>query len=93
MGVSTWSDFCNKYVWSSWGTKGTDGDGVEYIFLLNETETLDLQYDPSKLEPVQIPDYEPTTGNRQWSDDPQPLTASMRYQFVSQRKYNGQTEL
>ena len=34
----TWGSFSNPFVWSAWGTKGRDGDGVEYIYLLQENE-------------------------------------------------------
>lgn len=37
----TWTEWSTPALWSNWGEKGMDGDGVEYIFCLSPTQVLD----------------------------------------------------
>lgn len=47
-----WTDWSPVMVWSSWGEKGNDGDGVEYIFTLTDD-------DENTTEPANpTPDWE-----------------------------------
>lgn len=68
-----WSDWTNPSIWSKWGVNGMDGDGVQFIFLLNDGDTPDNPT-PSNMntdEYQQKGDYEGKeyvpTG---WKDDP-----------------------
>ena len=68
-----WSDWTNPSIWSKWGVNGMDGDGVQFIFLLNDGDTPNNPT-PSNMntdEYQQKGDYEGKeyvpTG---WKDDP-----------------------
>lgn len=37
-GSNEWGDWIGPFVWSAYGDKGMDGDGVEYVFLLSEVQ-------------------------------------------------------
>jgi len=36
-----WSNYTSPLIWSMWGVQGKDGDGVEYIYYRNNSETFD----------------------------------------------------
>lgn len=83
-----WSDWTNPSIWSKWGVNGMDGDGVQFIFLLNDGDTPDNPT-PSNMntdEYQQKGDYEGKeyvpTG---WKDDPQGVSETARYEWVCQR--------
>ena len=96
----TWTSWSAVKVWSSWGEKGQDGDGVEYIFTL--TETYDTPEDPTPLDKTAVvdgkhwEDYDfvpkvPIAGTnpveyQQWYDDPQEVDSTDRYQWISMRR-------
>lgn len=69
-----WSDFSKPVIWSKWGEKGQDGDGVEYKYYLSNSSTL--------------PTYSSTDSN--WTDDPTGVSSSKQYEYVIQiRTING----
>lgn len=80
-------------LWSNFGQKGMDGDGVEYIFCLSETEVDNpesLLLDEEKEEDDYIPTNPTTTDkNCQWTDDPQEVSATYKVQYVSKRVKTG----
>ena len=39
-------------IWAHWGEDGTDGDGVEYIFYITNTETFDSANNPPKVSAI-----------------------------------------
>lgn len=57
-GSSTWGDFQNPVVWSNWGERGTDGGGVEYVFIRTNSDTAPTITDSTS-------DY----NNKHWYDD------------------------
>ena len=66
-----WSNFSQPVIWSKWGEKGQDGDGVAYeYYLCNEP-------DVSK-----IPAW--SESNTDWKDDPQGVSATYKYEYVVQ---------
>lgn len=79
----TWGPWVGPFVWSAWGEKGMDGDGVEYVFKL--TEDNDAPGTPSTSDGT----VNPVTGEfipTGWTDGPTGVSKSMPYEWVSQRK-------
>jgi len=89
-----WGPFSPAKIWSQWGEKGEDGDGVQYVYKLFDHEltaaerTSNIPAKPAS----QTSDGEwiPTG----WSDDPQAPTVSMPYCYCSTiKRINGEWEL
>lgn len=72
-GSSTWGEFSAPVIWSSWGEKGTDGDGVEYKYYLCDSSD--------------APTY--TAGDSRWTDNPSGVSADKMYEYVVQIKHYG----
>ena len=88
--VYVWTEWSPIKVWSTWGKKGNDGDGVEYIFAL----TADTDHNPPSvavadkvntvIEGKHWDDYDfVPTG---WTDDPTGTDPSHRCEWVSIRR-------
>lgn len=77
-GSGTWSAFSTPVIWAKWGDKGTDGDGMEYIFQRTEVETA-----PST--PLV---FSPNAGfvPSGWTDEPSGVSAEYPFEWVSIRK-------
>lgn len=77
-GSGTWSAYSTPVIWAKWGDKGTDGDGMEYIFQRTEVETA-----PST--PLM---FSPNAGfvPRGWTDEPSGVSADYPFEWVSMRK-------
>lgn len=69
-GSTSWSSFSTPVIWSKWGEKGQDGDGVEYKYYLSNSST--------------APTYNP--GDNQWTDDPTGVSITQQYEYVIQIK-------
>ena len=69
------------------GDKGIDGNGTEWIYYLNNSETFDGN-DPSAWAASQEDDYiKSGTG---WTDDPTGVSATKRFEWIAKRsKTNG----
>lgn len=89
-----WDSFCEPFRWSMWGEDGIDGDGVEYIYYLcndpnrwREQIQVHDNIDPriwGNDSNYQNPEYiREGTG---WTDEPQGVTESNMYEYVSSRK-------
>lgn len=85
-----WQNWNTPVIWSKWGVKGQDGAGIEYIYLRNNGESVnnptpsntstDRYQEKGDYEDIEyIPDG--------WTDNPQGVTSTLRYEWVSQRKY------
>lgn len=86
----TWSEWSGPTIWSKWGVNGKDGDGVEYIYQRTElpaspAEITDNNPDQDEYIPQSAP------GEQPWTDDPKGVTQEFQYEWVSQRKYKGNT--
>lgn len=82
-GTYTWSNFSTPVIWAKWGDKGTDGDGVEYVFRRSEVE--------------QAPDKPIATSSEDgfvpmgWTDEPSGVDSDYPFEWVSlRRKSNGE---
>lgn len=81
-GSGTWSAYSTPVIWAKWGDKGTDGDGIEYIFQRTEVETA----------PSTPLIFSPNAGfvPSGWTDEPSGVSADYPFEWVSVRhKTNG----
>lgn len=88
----TWGPFGNPVLWSNWGVRGTDGDGVQYIYKLFDHELkFEERQDNIPDRPSEpnangewIPSSSDTTHKDYgWSDDPQAPTVLKPYCYCS----------
>lgn len=86
-----WSEWAPCTIWSKWGVVGQDGDGVEYIF--QRTKTPIPPKDITDNNP-DVDEYIPTsaTGEEPWTDNPSGINITYKYEWVSKRKYRGDTK-
>ena len=84
---TTFTKFETPVIWSKWGEKGQDGDGYEYIYKVFPEEKTWLNDDenPEYWDANQTDDYLGPTGYK-WSDDPQSVTSSNKFQYCAVRK-------
>lgn len=73
-----WENFSIPVIWSKWGEKGQDGDGVEYKYYLQNSDT--------------PPTY--SASDTKWTDDPTGVSEIQQYEYVVQIKTsNGATTI
>ena len=94
-----WGDFGDPFPFSVYGDKGQDGDGVQYIYKLFDTELTDAQCDSDAYKPkktTQNADGEwlPVTVNGvqddSWKDDPISPTSEHQYCYCATiKRVNG----
>lgn len=83
----SWAEFSKPYAWAVWGEKGTDGDGVEYIFTTTTDDTAPKVPTFSNVADTNIDDLCGTDENGVvWTDDPQGVSSDKPYEWVCQRK-------
>lgn len=86
------SGFIGPYLWSSYGERGIDGDGIEYIYLVN-TGTLPVGIDDPRTWSVETRGKDGKTFDQNefiaegssWTDEPQDLEPG-QIQWCSVRK-------
>lgn len=86
----SWSEWSDPTIWSKWGVNGKDGDGVEYIYQITKLpaspkEITDNNPDQDEYIPQSAP------GEQPWTDDPKGVSEEFKYEWVSKRKYKGDT--
>lgn len=86
----SWSEWSDPTIWSKWGVNGKDGDGVEYIYQITKLpaspkEITDNNPDQDEYKPQSAP------GEQPWTDNPTGVSKEFQYEWVSQRKYKGDT--
>ena len=72
---STWGEFSTPAIWSKWGEKGQDGDGVEYKYYLSNSSN--------------TPTY--SVEDDKWTDDPTGVSVTQQYEYVVQIKTSNGT--
>ena len=86
----TWGAFSEPVIWANWGHSGEDGDGIEYIYYLCDEknkqfdETNNPQYWTNDTD-YQLSEY--FRDNCGWTDNPQGVSDTNKYEYVSVRKY------
>ena len=76
--VKAWNGFSNPVVWSKYGEKGQDGDGVEYWYYLSNSS-----------DAPTISNFDAATGDftkTGWSDEPSSTSLDNCYEYVVQIK-------
>ena len=86
----SWSEWSSPTIWSKWGVNGKDGDGVEYIYQITKLpaspeEITDNNPDQDEYKPQSAP------GEQPWTNNPTGVSKEFQYEWVSQRKYKGDT--
>lgn len=86
----SWSEWSSPAIWSKWGVNGKDGDGVEYIYQITKLsaspkEITDNNPDQDEYIPQSAP------GEQPWTDNPTGVNKEFQYEWVSRRKYKGDT--
>lgn len=86
----SWSEWSDPTIWSKWGVNGKDGDGVEYIYQRTKLpaspqEITDNNPDQDEYIPQSAP------GEQPWTDNPKGVSEEFKYEWVSKRKYKGDT--
>lgn len=86
----SWSEWSDPTIWSKWGVNGKDGDGVEYIYQITKLpaspkEITDNNPDQDEYIPQSAP------GEQPWTHNPTGVSKEFQYEWVSQRKYKGDT--
>lgn len=82
-----WTPYSTPVIWSKWGEKGMDGDGVEYIFKRFESEQSwgNRSDNPSTWSVSQEREYRgPSEAG--WTDDPTGVNGTYLYEYVSLRR-------
>ena len=86
-----WGAWSNPVIWSKWGVNGMDGDGVEYIYQVNNGEPLDNPTpDDTSTDEYQGKgqyegkEYVPT--HLGWTDNPTGVSLGNTHEWVCVRK-------
>ena len=66
---TSWSTYCEPFIWSMWGEDGIDGDGVEYIFFIADANSVEIDTTTGRVSlpvstyyvPGTSPNFIPTT--------------------------------
>ena len=74
-----WNGWTTPVMWSKYGVNGKDGDGVEYIYKLNNTGVAPDRPTEVSQEPEFVPNG--------WTDNPSGISASNKYEWVCIRKF------
>lgn len=86
-----WTEYSSPAIWSKWGEKGMDGDGMQYVFKLFDTELNSTErsstYKPTKVGITQTNGEWIPSG---WNDDPPTVSSAHPYCYCSIiKKTNG----
>ena len=94
-GASTWGAFQTPILWSHFGQRGMDGDGVEYVFVKTQTDTPPTitnnndwseTVNGSTVQHSYTDDeYLPMTSAGRATDDPQGTDSTYKYEWVAKR--------
>ena len=81
-----WNAFSAPIIWSHYGERGIDGDGIQYVFKRFTTEQTSLSAPTRPSAPNEGGEWIPSG----WTDDPQGVTETYKYEYVSTiKRVNG----
>lgn len=98
---TNWGAWNGPFVWSAWGEKGTDGDGVEYVFIrsksigagpgLDATNTDSNSHTASDREYLPratstLIDVEDNNSVKEYTDGPTGVNPTYPYEWVAMRR-------
>ena len=90
--TKTWSAWSIPAIWSKWGERGMDGDGMEYIYYSSPAESTGAPLNPTPSDYASNNDYQNSNEyishltSLGWSDEPQDVTELRPIVWVSVRK-------
>lgn len=87
-GATTWGAFSTPFLWSHYGERGMDGDGVEYVFVRTNTKTapsISNSSDTYDGKTYLDDEYLPLTSVGRSTDDPVGVDESHKYEWVAKR--------
>lgn len=93
-GDSQWSEWVGPFVWSAFGERGMDGDGVEYVFIrttvftpptITESAVQEAEHLPEVANYTSSYDTGEIDGNT-FFDNPKGVNPTWLYEWVSKRK-------
>lgn len=90
---NTWSNWEGPTLWSNYGEKGKDGDGIEYIYYISNSGIPPLNPTPENIDTNEYQErgeyenieYVPT--DKGWTDDPTGVSEVKQFEWVCSRKY------
>lgn len=93
-GDSQWSEWVGPFVWSAFGERGMDGDGVEYVFIRTTVFTPPTITESAVQEAERLPEVANYTSSydtgeidgNTFFDNPKGVNPTWLYEWVSKRK-------
>lgn len=88
-----WGDWTDPSIWAKWGRNGLDGDGVQYIYKLNDGSALSnpTPEDWETNEYYQAIDGEYVPTDLGWTDEPTGVSNILTHEWVCIRKFRSGT--
>ena len=83
-----WGNFSEPVVWSHWGERGTDGDGVEYVFIRTNSDaapTITNSDDTYDGKTYLDDDYRPLSSAGRCTDDAVGVDSTHKYEWAISR--------
>jgi len=88
-----WGPFGNPTLWSNWGVRGTDGDGVEHVFIRTKNnvppimDSIQTEYASDEFRPTitSASQEASLTEQAQTTDDPKGPDSTYPYEWVATR--------
>lgn len=82
-----WGKFSSPECSHNWGHSGEDGDGVEYIYYLNDSAAFNGDKPQTWYNDTNYQNSEYIKTNTNWTDNPEGVSKNNKYEWISVRKY------
>lgn len=86
-----WGPFNVPFIWSHYGERGMDGDGVEYVFIRTNSDTAptitnnNSYTEDGKTIDYTMDEFRPMTSEGRATDDPTGIDPTHKYEWVAMR--------